>query len=206
MIFLLEVCSYNLKTATFECFKSETANFEDLLKEAHKKAESQAISDDVVKCAQNILQKVEHSIAKKHQDSFFLKGCNLMEHSIDKGDYRQILYVKYCIAVLSDTNEAAWEQLAECVAEQVHKSENMQKSCFVHETEILLDMGLKSQMDDILNLMIRLRQVEGVKMMLERGAFASKVAKSANTDILKVIEDSIKGKFVYETVEKCVCI
>ena len=192
----LGVCSYNLKTATFECFKSETANFEDLLKEAHKKAESQAISDDVVKCAQNILQKVEHSIAKKHQDSFFLKGCNLMEHSIDKGDYRQILYVKYCIAVLSDTNEAAWEQLAECVAKQVHKSENMQKSCFVHETEILLDMGLKSQMDDILILMIRLRQVEGVKMMLERGASARLVAESDNTDMLKVIEDSIKGKFI----------
>ena len=190
----LGVCSYSLKTATFECFKSETANFEDLLKEAHKKAESQAISDDVVKCAQNILQKVDHRIAEKHQDSFFLKGCNLMEHSIDKDDYRQILYMKYCIAVLSDSNEAAWEQLAECVAKQVHKSENMQKSCFVHETEILLDMGLKSQMDDILYKMIRLGQVEGVKMVLERGTSARRVAQSDNTDMLKVIEDSIKGK------------
>ena len=192
----LGVCSYNLKTATFECFKSETANFEDLLKEAHKKVESQAISEDVVKCAQNILQKVEHRIAEKHQDSFFLKGCNLMEHSVDKDDYRQILYVKYCIAVLSDTNEAAWEQLAECVAQQVHKRENMQKSCFVPETEILLDMGLKSQMDDILDKMITLGQVEGVKMMLERDASARYVARSNNTDMLKVIEDSIKGNFI----------
>ena len=110
------ICSYNLKTAAFECFKSKMPDWEDFVKQAHKKVESQAISEDVVKCAQNILQNVEHCIGEKHQDSFFLKGCNLMEHSIDKDDYRQILYVKYCIAVLSDSNEAAWEQLAECVA------------------------------------------------------------------------------------------
>ena len=196
----LGVCSYNLKTATFECFKSETANIEDLLKDSHKKAESQAISDDVVKCAQNILQKVEHCISKRHQDSFFLRGCNLMEHSIDKHDYRQILYVKYCMAVLSDTNEAAWEQLAEDVAEQVQKSENMQKSCFVEEIETLLDMGLKSGTFSILLEMIILGHAEGVRRMFERGAsarlVAQRVARSSNTAMLKVIEDSMKGKFI----------
>ena len=198
------VCSYNLKTAAFECFKSKTPNWEDLIKEAHKKAENQAISDDVVTCAQNILQKVEHCIGEKHQDSFFLRGCNLIEHSIDKDDYRQILYVKYCIAVLSDTNEAAWEQLAECVAQQVHKQKNMQKSYFEEEINTLLDMGLKSQMDDILGDMINLGHVEGVRMMLERGASASLVAQSDNTAMFKVVEDSIKGKFIiyiYEVLE-----
>ena len=189
------VCSYNLKTATFECFKSETANWEDLLKGGHKKAESQAISEDVVKCAQNILQKVEHCIGKRHQDSFFVRGCNLMEHSIDKDDYRQILYMKYCMAVLSDTNEAAWEQLAECVAQQLGKSENMRENCFVEEIETLLDMGLKSG-EIFLHKMIKLEHVEGVRMMLERGASARRVAKSDNTAMLKVIEDSIKGKFI----------
>ena len=103
----LGICSYNLKTATFECFKSETASWEDLVKEARKKAKSQSISEDVVKCAQNILQKVEHCTGKKHQDSFFLRGCNLLEHSFDKKDYQQILYMKYCMAVLSDSNESS---------------------------------------------------------------------------------------------------
>ena len=66
----------------------------------------------------------------------------------------------------------------------------------MHETEILLDMGLKSQMDDILDEMIELGHEEGVKMMLERGASARRVALSDNTAMLKVAEDSIKGTFI----------
>ena len=87
------VCSYNLKTATFECFKSKTQNWQDLVKQAHKKvtvnAESHAAPEDVARCAQNILQKVEYNFSLKHQNSFFLQGCDLMLHSIDKNDYRQ---------------------------------------------------------------------------------------------------------------------
>ena len=196
------VCSYNLKTAAFECFKSETKNWEDFSIQAHKTvavhAESQAKREDVVKCAQNILQEVEHRIAENHQDSFFLKGYNLMEHSIDKDDYRQILYMKYCAAVLSDTNEAAWEQLAECVAERQKYS----WSFSVQETDILLDMGLKSHMDFILYTIRSLGQVEGVRMLLERGVSARKVTDSVihegnvNPAMLTVIEDNIEGKFI----------
>ena len=208
----LGVCSYNLKTSAFECWseRSETANVEDLLKESLKKAESQAISEDIVKCAQNILQKVEHCIGEKHQDSFFLRGCNLLENSIDKHDYRQILYVKYCMAVLSDSNEAAWEQLAECVAEQLRKSENIQESCFVEEIETLLDMGLKSgTFNNLFNSIpfnifnifetILLRQVEGVRRILKRCVPADEVvswARCDNTAMMKLVEDSIKGKFI----------
>ena len=114
------ICSYNLKTATFEYFMSENPHWEDLVIQSRTRGpindENQAIPEDVVMYAHNILQKVEHSFAQKHQDSFFLRGCDLMVHSIDKNDYRQILYVKYCVAVLSDTDEAAWQQLADCVA------------------------------------------------------------------------------------------
>ena len=200
------VCSYNLKTATFECFKSEIANWKDMAVQAYKtvavNAESQAVPEDVVTYAQTILQKVEHSIAENHQDSFFLKGCNLMEHSIAKDDYRQILYVKYCAAMLRDTNEAAWQQLAECVAQQLRKSENIHMSCFLHEIETLLDMGLKSKslMEDVLHDMVDLEQVKGVWMMLERGAPArwatDHIGHHDNPAILKVLEDSIKGKFI----------
>ena len=168
------VCSYNLKTAAFECFKSETPNWQDLVIQAHKRvtvnAESYATPEDVMRCAQNILQEVEHSFVQKHQDSFFLQGCDLMLHSIDKNDYRQMLYVKYCAAVLSDTNEAAWQQLAECVAQQLRKSENKHESCFLHEIKTLVDIGLKSEMNDIMVEMVALGQIEGVRMMLERGA------------------------------------
>ena len=198
------VCSYNLKTAAFGCFKSETTDWEDFTIQAHKTvavhAENQAIPEDVVKYAQNILQKVEHAIAEKHQDSFFLNGCNLMEHSIDKDDYQQILFMKYCAAVLSDTNEAAFQQLANCVAQQLLKSENMRWSCFVQEIDILLDMGLKSHMGDFTDTMIERGQVETVRMLLERGASTKYVTDSmhliSNPAMLTVIEDNVKGKFI----------
>ena len=200
------VCSYNLKTAAFECLKSETTDWENFAIQAHKtvtvNAESQAMPEDVVKCAQNILQRVEHSITEKYQDSFFLRGCNLMKHSIDKNDCWQILYVKFCMAVLSDTNEAAWQQLADCVAQQLFNSENMRRSCFVQEIDILLDMGLKSHMDDIVDRMIGLGQVEGVRMLLERDASAKYVTHSViqqdnvNPAMLTVMEDNVKGKFI----------
>ena len=204
------VCSYNLKTAAFECFKSETPNWEDLELQSRKTsvhARNQEIQD-VVRYAQNILQEVERSFVQKHQNSFFLRGCNLIEHSIDKDDYRQILYVKYCMAVLSNTNEAAWQQLAECVAQRLHESENMYayESGFLNKIETLLDMGLKSQMEAILEKMIQLGQVEGVKMMLERGASASNVDEYgrtalhvaqffSTTAVCKFLEDNVKGTY-----------
>ena len=190
------VCSYNLKTATFECFKSEISNWEDLAIRPHKtltaRGEGQAKPADVVRYAQKILERVEHSFVQKHQDSFFLKGCDLMVHSIDKNDYRQMLYVMYCAALLSDTDKAPWLQLAECVAQQLLKSENMHKGCFVPEIETLLDMGLKSEknLNDILVNMIQLGQVEGVGMMLERGTSAAgiKVDRGEDHEDLTALE------------------
>ena len=216
------VCSYNLKTATFECFKSEVLNWEELVIESRKtgtdNAKVHAAPEDVVRHAQNILQKVEQSFAQKHQSSFFLRGCDLMIHSIDKLDYRQMLYVKYSEAVLSDTDEAVWQQLAECVAQQLLKPKNMQESSFSHEIEILLGMGLKLQ-NNIFCEMIMLGQVEGVKMMLERGASTTNVhgnhmtafevaqfhrrheTNTDATDVLRFLEDNVKGKrYMYLSV------
>ena len=206
------LCSYNLKTATFKHFKSETPNWEHLVIEAHKtgtaNAESQDI-EDVVRYAQNILQEVECSIVQNHQNSFFLRGCDLMAHSIDKNDYRQRLYVKYCSAVLSDTGEAAWQQLAEHVAQLLLKARNKHKrnkhkDYFLYEIETLLDMGLKSQMEDILKEMIYLGQVEGVRRMLERDGDATISMRMQNyqtstgiaTAMLKFLDDNLKGNFI----------
>ena len=204
------LCSYNLKTAAFECFKSETPNWEELVIEAHKtgpaNAENQEIEiPNIVKYARKILQEIQHSIVQKHQDSFFLQGCNLIAHSIDDNDYRQMLYVKYCAAVLSDTDEAAWQQLAECVAEQLLKSSNMNKSCFLHETETLLDMGLKSQTDTVgfCREIVRLGHVEGVRMMLERNAckrariwsWCKAEQRNTTTVMRNFLEDNIKGNY-----------
>ena len=208
----LGICSYNLKTAAFQCFKSETPNWEDLVIQARKtvpvNVESQAMP--VVRCAQNILQEVERSFVQKHQDSFFLRGCDLMVHSIDKNDYRQIVYVKYCTAMLSDTEEAAWQQLAECVAQQLLESENMHERYVLREIETLLDMGLKSQMNVMLEEMIRLGQVEVVRMMLERSVFAEGVdiyafglAKEWSNKMFTFLEDNVKGKLI---LDLCVII
>ena len=161
--------------------------------------------EDVVRYAQNILQEIEHSFSQTHQDSFFLRGCNLIVHSIDKNDYRQELYLKYCTAVLSNTDDAAWQQLAESVVQHLLKSENMHKSCFLHEIKALLDMGLKSQTNAIFDKMIRLGQAEGVRMMLERGAStqdedeygdtAFSLAEDHNT-VHRLLEDNMKGKLI----------
>ena len=182
-------------------------------------AENQEIQA-VVRYAQNILREVERSFVQKHQDSFFLRGCNLLEHSIDKNDYRQILYVKYCMAVLSDADNEAWQQLAECVAQQLLNVRNMHR-WFLNEIEILLDMGLKSQMEAILVRMIELEQVEGVRMMLERGASAGDVDGygttalqksryeqfSKTTVLCKFLEENEKGKLdIYLCVIGNVCI
>ena len=203
------VCSYNLKTATFQCFKSATPNWQDLVIQAHRtvtvNTESQAMSEDVVRYAQNILQEIEHSFVQKHQDSFFLQGYDLMLHSIDMNDYRQILYVKFCAAVLSDTNEAAWQQLAGCVAKKLLEKENKLKSCFLHEIKTLVDMGLNSQMNDVLDEMIHLGEVEGVRMILERSAFLTDRGLHGNTvfdrarnriPILNFLDNSVKGKLL----------
>ena len=209
----LDVCSYNLKTAAFKCFKSETPNWQDLVIQAHKtvtvNVEGQAVPEDVVRYAQNILQEVEHSFVQKQQDSFFLRGCDLLLHSIDKNDYRQMLYVKYCLAVLSDTNEAAWQQLAAYVAQQLLKSENKHKRLFLDEIKTLVDMGLKSQLKDILCEMMELEHIEGVRMMLERGASltdldeigstAFEMARLSDNDttataMQKFLENNVKGK------------
>ena len=206
------VCSYNLKTAAFECFKSETPNWQDLVIQAHKTVtlniESQSISENVVRYAKKILQEVEHGFVQKRQDSFFLQGCDLLLHSIDKNDYRQLMYIKYCVAVLSDTDEAAWQHLTEYVAQQLLKPENQHQSLFLFETKTLLDMGLKTHMSDILFEMIQLGQVEGVRMMLERGTSltdlksgktAFDLAKQIDRDditrvpVLNILENNVKG-------------
>ena len=210
------LCSYNLKTATFECFKSETPNWEDLVTEARKigtaNAENQEIQD-VVRCAQNILQKVELSIVQNHQDSFFLQGCDLIAHSIDKNDYRQMLYVKYCAALLSDTDQSPWQQLADYVAEQLLKSGKMNMSLFLCEIETLLDMGLKSQTKAILREMMGLGLAEGVRMMLERDGDATittyswRLKSYKGTAMRKFVNDNLKGNFImYLFLTRNICV
>ena len=110
-----------------------------------------------------------------------------------------------------DTNNAAWQQLAECVAQQLLESENQLKSCFLDEIKTLVDMGLKSQMDDILDQMIGFRQVEGVRMMLERGAsLTDPINRKTVFDrarnigdirripdpIVSILENNVKGKLI----------
>ena len=199
------VCSYNLKTATFECFKTNVPNWDTTVtcaRKTDKADETPSSAEDVVQQAQNILGRLEKNFAQKYQSSFFLPRCDLMVHSIDKNDYRQMLYVKYCLAVLSDTDDAAWQNLADYVAEQLLLSENLHERSFLQEIEILLDMGLKSLKNSVLCAMIKAGQVAGVKMLLERGASAGDIGDTsalllAQThrarDVYNFLGDTIKG-------------
>ena len=206
------VCSYNLKTATFECFQAEVPNWADMVIWARKGDhvdETPAEAQTVVKHAQQILAKLENDFAEKHQSSFFFQGCDLMVHSIDKHDYRQVLYVKYCRALLSDTCDAAWTNMAEYVAEQLLLSENMHQNCFLKETETLLDMGLTLHKNIILGTMIKVGQVGGVRMLLERGASvfdvdgygttALQLARSQpSQDVCSFLEENTKGTVKFQ--------
>ena len=206
------VCSYNLKTATFECFRADMPEWDNMVtcaSKTDKVDQMPASAEAVVKHAQKILERLEKNFAKKHQSSFFFQRCDLMVHSIDKNDYRQMLYVLYCLAVLSDTGDAAWQNLADYVAEQLLLSENLHESSFLQEIEILLELGLKCHKNIILGAMIKVGQVAGVRMLLERGASVGDVGETGvsarNTSALQLahayqahdvcifLEDTTKG-------------
>ena len=212
----LFISSYMLKCQTFECF-AEMPNFSEKMKTC---AQQDLIDDkvqppkDILAYADKILERLEESIKIQRQESFFLKRCNLLSHSMYKEDFRPLLYVKLCRAMLKSPSEniGPWTNLAKGVAEQLVKDENLQQESFVDEIRTLQTMGLhanwKSERGQcLLYFMIKHGLVDGVQHMVmeckaalddidEKGSSAVQVAKDhSQPTILKFLQES--GKYTY---------
>ena len=170
--------SYILKCATFECF-ADMPDFRDKLRN-HRARE--LIGDaleppkQLIEWADNILGKIEQHIVKRHFKSFFLPGSNLFRHSQYKNDYRPLLYTRLCHAMLHSPSEniAPWAQLAQAVADQLCKPENLLREAFVSEVKMLREMGLDAnyRWENGCNLMFFMVEHDletGVHYLLEWG-------------------------------------
>ena len=141
------VSSYMLKCKAFECF-TEMKEFQELVQKRPR--ERDLLGDEmkdpmkVLDWADKILAKLELSFAQLHLISFFLPGSNLVSHAMYREDYRPLLYVKLCRALLysPSNNIVPWRQLAEAAACQLLKPENLQPEKFLEDIKMLKEMGL----------------------------------------------------------------
>ena len=206
--------SYMLKCKTFECF-TDMPDFHDKVKGCRIRD----LIDDalpppkqVTEWADKILVKVEDQIAKHHFESFFLPGSDLFGHSQYKKDHRPLLYARLCRAMLHSPSEniAPWSQLAQAVADQLCKPENLLREAFVTEIEMLKEVGLDANYRwengcNLMFFMIKYDLINGVQYLLEwgtsvmnvdgQGSSALSTAISMNqTSIATLLEELFSGK------------
>ena len=175
----LYISSYMMKCQMFQCFaempdfaeKMKTPSQQDLIDDTLQKPRH------ILAYADQILEKLEESIKSCHQESFFLKGCNLLSHSKYREDFRPLLYTRLCRAMLQSPSENIdpWKSLAQTVAEQLVKEEHFQRDSFIDEISTLKRMGLDVNWRSesgacLLYYMIKYGLVRGVHMLTEGGA------------------------------------
>ena len=207
--------SYMLKCATFGCF-TDMPGFQDKLRE-HKPREliGDALQppEVLIKWADMILVKIAHHVAKQHFESFFLPGSNLFGHSQYKKDHRPLLYTRLCRAMLHSPSEniAPWEQLAQAVADQLCKPENLLREAFVSEVKMLREMGLDANYRwgngcNLMFFMIKYDLGIGVTDLLEwgtsvynvdgRGTSALDIANMMHqTSTVELLKELFTGKY-----------
>ena len=206
--------SYMLKCKTFECF-TDMPDFRDKL----RKCKPRDLIDDalqaprqLIEWADKILVKIEDQIAKHYFESFFLPGSDLFGHSQYKKDHRPLLYTRLCRAMLHSPSEniAPWARLAEAVADQLCKPENLLHEAFVTEIQMLREMGLDAnyRWENGCNLMFFMIKYDleiGVQHLLERGTSVHNVdgrgtsaldlAAEMNLEIiLSLLKEIFRGK------------
>ena len=203
--------SYMLKCKTFECF-TDMPEFPDKLKRCRPRDlidRALCPPQQVIESADKILVKIETHIAKQHLESFFLPGSDLFGHSQYKEDHRPLLYTRLCRAMLHSPSEniAAWAQLAQAVADQLCKPENLLREAYVTEIQMLREMGLDRNYRtesgcNLMFFMIKYDLEIGVQNLLEWGTSVynvdgrgtSALALAAEMD-LKMIEELLKEAF-----------
>ena len=206
--------SYMLKCKIFECF-TDMPDFHDKVKGCRLRD----LIDDalrppkqVTEWADRILVKIDDQIAKHHFESFFLPGSDLFGHSQYKKDHRPLLYAKLCRAMLHSPSEnsAPWLQLAQAVADQLCKPENLLREEFITEIEMLKEVGLDANYRwengcNLMFFMIKYDLIYGVQNLLEwgtsvmnvdgRGSSALSTAISMNqTSITELLAIAFTGK------------
>ena len=175
----LYISSYNLKCKMFQCF-TEMKDFAQKMKTHTKRDlidEELQEPEDIVASADHILKKLEDSIKIHYQESFFLKGCNLLSHSMYREDFRPLLYMRLCRAMLHSPSDniVPWKCLTQAVAEQLVKEEHFQRESFFDEISLLRTMGLDANWRSengacLLYYMIKYGLENGVNMLVEWGA------------------------------------
>jgi hypothetical protein len=192
--------------------KTEFPDWKELVKRArHRKGipEHMASPEAVVEYAHMILAQLEKAFEEKKQTSFFLRGCDLMTHSIDIYDERQKLYIKYCKALMCDAGDVGWEKLADYVLQLLLKPENLREKSFVQDTVILLDMGL--DVYTFVNHLITMGNAEGLKMGQDKdtpvevadrkGTSAFQLAREApNRSMLLLMYEHVKGEILQQNI------
>ena len=204
--------SYMLKCETFECF-TDMPDFQVKLKQCTARNLFDGAlcpPQQVIELADKILAKLEHHIAEQHFESFFLPGSDLIGHSQYKNDHRPLLYTRLCRAMLHSPSEnvAPWAQLAQSVADQLCRPENLLREAFVAEIQLLREMGLDRNYRwengcNLLFFMIKYDLEIGVQNLLEwgtsvknvdgRGTSALDLATAMN---FQAVEDLLMEAFI----------
>ena len=201
--------SYMLKCKAFECF----AKMPEFLEKVTHPEKRELIDDEasppnqVMKWADKLLAKVEDGVKHHQLESFFL-GYNLL----GPVSFRPLLYTRLCRAMLHipSQNIKPWTQLAESVADQLVRPENLDPGTFVQDVDMLLEMGLhvnyrSKDTATILSYMIKNNLLNGVKIFLKKkasvddldgkGSTAMQVAEENKcTDILHHLQQNVAGK------------
>ena len=208
------ISSFMLKCQAFEYFKS----MPDFLKKVKASTARDLIDDElqsageIVKCADEIFNRLEQCIIRHHLESFFLHGSNLLGHPTYKEEYRPLLHVKMCLAMLRSPSDdlIPWTRLAEAVVDQIVQPKNLNPETFVQEIEMLWEMGLDinyrpNNSSSILYSIIKNDLTEGVRKCMEwqasvddidgHGRTAVQVAaENQCTEILDLLEENLLGK------------
>ena len=164
----------------------------------------------MIEWADKILVKLERHIARQHFESFFLPGSDLLGHSQYKKDQRPLLYTKLCRAMLHSPSEniAAWAQLAQSVADQLCRPENLLREAFVTEIQMLREMGLHRNYGwengcNLLFFMIKYDLEIGVQNLLKWGISVKNVDGRGTSalDLAAVMDRKSIAELLKETFE-----
>ena len=209
----LYISSYNLKCKMFQCF-TEMKDFAEKMKTHTKRDlidDELQPPEDILASADQILKKLEDSMKIHYQESFFLKGCNLLSHSMYREDFRPLLYMKLCRAMLHSPSDniVPWKCLTQAVAEQLVKEEHFQRDSFIDEISLLKTMGLDENWRSengacLLYYMIKYGHENGVYMLVEWGAKSDDIDGSGRS-VIQVAEDFKQSSLLKVLLEKSKC-
>ena len=174
------ISSYQLKTKTFESL-AELPEF-NLLKsksiggKSLNMKENPPTAKKIIESAHKILQNLQESLQRYHQDSFFIRGCNLLSHNMYHEDLRPLLFVLLCQARITDNGDKlVWTGLLQQTAKLTLHKNNLKEECLLNEATHLLEMGLNvnfktDEGESLMSSMLKFDLFAGVELLLDKGA------------------------------------